>query len=155
MWIDISDTETLGISPTKDTFTQKLVLEITEFKIFVPYKDKETTVKNTVTSNITQTYSKRKWLAFWSYHKIELSNHLFLFLCCDSVPIWPNVIIHHLPPCWQPANYEHMDRQALTVCEQQFDSKKMHNQSYLFCCQWQNYQDNQWPELRSPKSWTQ
>lgn len=76
MWIDISDTETLGISPTKDTFTQKLVLEITEFKIFIPYK--ETTVKNTVTSNITHTYSKRKWLAFWSYHKIELSNHLFL-----------------------------------------------------------------------------
>lgn len=118
-------------------------------------QDKETIVKNTVTSNITHTYSKRKWLAFWSYHKIELSNHLFLFLCCDSVPVWPNVIIHHLPPCWQPANYEHMDRQALTVCEQRFDSKKMHNQSYLFCCQWQNYQDKQWPELRSPKSWTQ
>jgi len=41
-------------------------------------QEKETTVKNTVTSNVTHTYSKRKWLAFWSYHKIELSNHLFL-----------------------------------------------------------------------------
>lgn len=51
MSIDISDTETLVISPTKDILHRELVLEIMASKICFTLQDKGIIVKNTVTSN--------------------------------------------------------------------------------------------------------